>query len=99
MPETPTPLVDAVSVVDTAFIAGGPVPVCSFYQDSQWQDGKYSCMVTPLSLLAAPGRIVGNGLKKVFPSQPANQLEIAGHILTALLLIGGTVYLFNKAGR
>jgi hypothetical protein len=57
------------------------------------------CQTTPMSLLRAPGLVVGRALKKVFTSQDANQLEMVGHIATALVLIGGTVYLFNSRGR
>jgi hypothetical protein len=57
---------------------------------------KVGCKATPMSLLAAPGRYIGAGLKKVFTSQDIGQLEMTGHIATALILIGGTVYLFTR---
>lgn len=57
---------------------------------------KGGCQTTPLTILRAPGFLLGKSLKKVFTSQDQNQLEIFGHIVTALVLIGGTVYLFNR---
>ena len=83
---------------------------CAFYQMynsclpkntpagmSSTMDCKGGCQTTPMTLLRAPGLLIGRGLKKVFTSQDQNQLEMVGHIATALVLIGGTVYLFNRS--
>jgi hypothetical protein len=44
--------------------------------------------------------MIGKAIRPLFPSDTyGGQSEIAGHVIAALLLIGGVTYGFSKVGR
>ncbi len=75
-------------------------PKCGIFQEALWDYSKnpatVRCGTTLTSVIAAPGRIIGTIAGRVFPDTRKGDLEMWGHVVTAVLVLGGTIYFFTR---
>ncbi len=75
---------------------------CPLYQREVCDYGDYTsgpkceCATTPTSLISMPGRMIGEAAGKIFPKSDQWELEFWGHVVTGVLILGGTIYAFTK---
>lgn len=103
---TPAPVADPVvltmGVIDTRNPLKCPLwqrEVCDYgdgYLTNTMAGPKCECATTPTSLISMPGRLIGQAAGKVFPKSTDTELEFWGHVVTGVLILGGTIYAFTK---